>query len=84
MPKPEFDKPFSPEIKLRKLYVKSGHNALELEGDGIPLNSPLISALIAQVFAAPLDPADQAKIAALTTTLSRSADTLEKSVEEGK
>ncbi len=69
------------EMHLRRIYLKSGNNAAELDGEGLSLASPLVRDLLARVFSGAVDPADQAKIDALTKTLTDSAAGLEQSVE---
>ncbi len=83
MGRPEFPPPV-PDMHIRKLFVRSGDNYAELDGEGIALSNPLVAALIAKVFANIQDPQDQAKIAAATDTLAGSASQLADSVEKGK
>ncbi len=71
------------DMHLQKLYLKSGDNVAELEGEHISLADPLVRDLLSRVFSL-TNPEDQAKIDALTKSLSASASQLSKSVEEGK
>jgi hypothetical protein len=55
--------------RLRRIVVKIGDRALELEGEDLPLTSPHIQALIAHVLGT-ADAGDQAKIDAIAKTVS--------------
>jgi hypothetical protein len=70
------------QTRVRKIVLTVGANRLELEGEGILLTAPVVFDLITKIFAAGAspDPADVAKMVALTKSLADSTTPLADSV----